>query len=289
LIWTRGRILADEDLAISTQDRTFEHGLGLFETFRLWNGRATLLSRHLQRLVESAALLNIPLDPESLPAESDVIALGKASGLVGDFAVRLTLSGGMEGQAGSAVAWMRARPLPPPAVGGLRVGWGWPVVPGDRGVGYKSLNYLDRAWALSAAVEHGLDEMLRIEPSGRAVEGSRTNLFVVREGRVETTEALVGGGHALPGVMRALVLEQASKRGLQTVADRPGFTLEELAEADDVFLTNAVRGVLPVARVVGVGEPGKALKSPEVALRASGQAGRLWADLKAWLERGGID
>ena len=38
MIWFRGEVVPDEALRISVLDRTFEHGLGLFETFRTWNG-----------------------------------------------------------------------------------------------------------------------------------------------------------------------------------------------------------------------------------------------------------
>ena len=43
MIWVRGQIVPDDGLSISVLDRTFEHGLGLFETLRTWNGQPTLL------------------------------------------------------------------------------------------------------------------------------------------------------------------------------------------------------------------------------------------------------
>ena len=50
MIWVGGRIVPDDALTVSVLDRTFEHGLGLFETLRTWGGRAVLLDRHLARL-----------------------------------------------------------------------------------------------------------------------------------------------------------------------------------------------------------------------------------------------
>ena len=61
MIWVHGEIVPDDALGISVLDRTFEHGLGLFETFRTWNGHATLLDRHLDRLTRSAHELGLPL------------------------------------------------------------------------------------------------------------------------------------------------------------------------------------------------------------------------------------
>src|SRR5438128_1858355 len=49
MIWFRGQIIAADALHIDILDRTFEHGLGLFETLRTWEGHPTLLPRPLAR------------------------------------------------------------------------------------------------------------------------------------------------------------------------------------------------------------------------------------------------
>ena len=66
MIWTGGEIIPDEALRVSVLDRTFEHGLGLFETFRTWNGHATLLGRHRERMCRSAAALGLRLSSARL-------------------------------------------------------------------------------------------------------------------------------------------------------------------------------------------------------------------------------
>ncbi len=75
LIWVHGEIVPDDALRISVMDRTFEHGLGLFETFRTWNGHATLLDRHLERLLRSARELGLPLESSQLPDSAAVFEL----------------------------------------------------------------------------------------------------------------------------------------------------------------------------------------------------------------------
>ena len=94
MIWTREGIVEDQALSVSVLDRTFEHGLGLFETMRTWNGRVPLLGRHLRRIQNSAKELDLPLDPASLPGPGDVHALLEASGIEGDARLRLVASGG---------------------------------------------------------------------------------------------------------------------------------------------------------------------------------------------------
>ena len=119
LIWVHGEIVPDDALRISVLDRTFEHGLGLFETFRTWNGHATLLDRHLERLLRSAHELGLPLESSQLPDAAAVFQLieaNRASLTPGeDVRLRLTLSGGLATTSvSSSVLWMTAGPLPPP-------------------------------------------------------------------------------------------------------------------------------------------------------------------------------
>ncbi len=80
MIWVRGEVLPDESLRISALDRTFEHGLGLFETFRTWDGHATLLGRHRDRMCRSAAALGLRLSPRDWPNDADVRRLLRATG-----------------------------------------------------------------------------------------------------------------------------------------------------------------------------------------------------------------
>ena len=94
MIWVGGRVVPDDALKISVLDRTFEHGLGLFETLRTWRGRAPLLERHLARLKHSAKLLSLPYSSVMPPDERAVSDLVAAAGLGGDVMLRITLSGG---------------------------------------------------------------------------------------------------------------------------------------------------------------------------------------------------
>ena len=75
MLWARGELVPDDALSVSVLDRTFEHGLGLFETFRTWNGHPTLLDRHVERLKASARALGLPLEPGQLPGSRDVALL----------------------------------------------------------------------------------------------------------------------------------------------------------------------------------------------------------------------
>jgi branched-chain amino acid aminotransferase len=273
MIWVRGQIVADDALKISVLDRTFEHGLGLFETFRTWSRHPTLLPRHLDRLVASACALGLPLDPADLPDQDSVFELMEADGRTGDSRLRITLSGGLTESSGSTL-WMRSFPLPPPLPeSGLVVG---PVhrASADSLAGHKTLNYWANRRMYESAEEEGFDECLTSGTDGSLWEASRSNLFVVVNGRLLTPPC---DGRILPGVMRALILERAKRLGL-AVHETPIRMFDASFQPSEVFLTNSSRGIMPVG------------KWGEANFPAPGPVAQgLWDDILPWLESGGLD
>ena len=81
---------------------------------------------------------------------------------------------------------------------------------------------------------------------GRLVEGTTTNLFLVRDGGIVTPDLSRCG---VAGVMRQLLLEK--RPGIDEEIETRDVAIEELDEAEECFLTNAVIGIWPVARILG--------------------------------------
>jgi branched-chain amino acid aminotransferase len=146
MIWVDGQILPDDGLTINASDRTFEHGLGLFETFRSWSGRAPLLEAHKARMLRSAGALEIPLDPARLPDDRAVRSLLEAHGGTADRLLRITATGGCHPL--GSVVWLRSsHPI------GVEVHWPatlnvaldtWAIPHHDRLARHKSLNFWAR-------------------------------------------------------------------------------------------------------------------------------------------------
>jgi branched-subunit amino acid aminotransferase/4-amino-4-deoxychorismate lyase len=246
LIWADGQIVPGESLAIAAADRTFEHGLGLFETLRTWDGAVPLLARHLQRLRRSATELGLPLDPSQLPGPTAISRLRQRNGIAHDVdvVVRITLSGGINEREGGRI-WIRLAPLPaPPRASGANViPAPWTLAADDPLARHKTLNYWSKRLAHDQATAAGADEVLFATADGRLWEGSRTNLFLIRGETLITPDL---SGPVLPGIMRALVLECAAAAGIAT--EERSVSRADLAAAAEVFLTNSVRGILPVER-----------------------------------------
>ncbi len=243
MIWVGGEIVEDHELKISVMDRAFEHGLGLFETFRTWNGRPLLLDRHLARMQASARKLELPLDARDLPDVAAVARLDAAENTSGDRMFRITMTGGAPGH--RPVVWLRGSPLPPatPATG-VRVRL-------DR-IAYqplalhKSLNYWSRRLSYESALGRGYDEAVQATDDDLVWSGSRTNLFAGCAGILLTPPLL---GPLVPGIMRGLVLERAARLGIETREEN--LSLDGLRDASEIFLTNSVRGILPIAAFDG--------------------------------------
>jgi branched-subunit amino acid aminotransferase/4-amino-4-deoxychorismate lyase len=244
MTWIDGRIVEPAEARLAVADRSLEHGLGLFETMRAVDGRVPLLDRHLARLRRSARSLGIGLDGTRLPDRDDVVALIRSRGAEG-CVVRLTISGGA-GEAPPS-AWMVTRALPTWPPGGIRVEGDFRVEFDDELARHKTLNHWRRRRLMERARIEGVDERLARTADGRFWEAIWSNVFVARGGMLMTPRL---DGPVLPGIMRGLVIERARALGMYILeCDVQG------ADCAEMFLTNALRGVVPVASLDGRGLP----------------------------------
>lgn len=251
LVNLNGQLLPQGEARVSLFDRGFQFGDGLFETMRSYGGRAYLLSRHLRRLRDGADQLGIPLpDDEELASR---IATTIAANNLPDCTVRLTVSRGVSENlfdirpdAMPTIA-VQLRPLlhfgdQPENIITVAVD---PTIGG--GGMLKSLNYLRSVQAVRKVREAGVREGVMLREDGVVLEGSVSNIFMVKHGTVATPPIEL---RILPGITRQRVLELAQK--LSIPAEQRPFTLAELLRADEVFYTNSVREIVSVGGIDNV-------------------------------------
>jgi para-aminobenzoate synthetase/4-amino-4-deoxychorismate lyase len=129
---------------------------------------------------------------------------------------------------------LETMPLPPSVEGPVPcVVLPLPVVAGDWRLRHKSTDRGFYEVALAVAKERGAYEALFVRDDGWLTEGSFTNLFVERSGRLLTPHASLG---LLPGVLRRKLLDEGR-------AEEADLTLADLA--DGFLLGNATRGLIP--------------------------------------------
>jgi branched-subunit amino acid aminotransferase/4-amino-4-deoxychorismate lyase len=256
-VYLDGAYLPAEQARIAAGDAGLLYGRGLFETFRARRHSVYRLDRHYERLSAGARNLDIPLALTLSELQNVVRELSERCEL-DDARLRLTLTAGSEG--GRPSLFVQARPASDYPEELYRRGLTALIASARRNEtsplsGIKTLNCLDNVLAREEARRSGADEALLLNTRGLLAEGSATNVFLVRAGALLTPPVEDG---ALPGVTRGVVLELASGAGL--VSRETSLTLEELREADEALLTNAILGVAPLVRVgrqpIGDGQPG---------------------------------
>jgi branched-chain amino acid aminotransferase len=245
-----GRLVAPAQASISVFDRGLLYGDGLFEVLRTWHGVPHFLDDHLARLYESARALELHVPPRGELAAWTRAAVAAAGG--DERRVRIVVTRGAAPLSarlgaitnGRAIVIVEPLPAQPTELAVATVDW---PLPRRARAGHKTLAYLDRVIARELAAVVGADEAVRLDETGDVVEGATSNLFVVTGGAV-ATPTLDGG--ALPGVTRARVLALCHELAIPAGVRR--ISAQELGQADEVFATSALRGVVAVTRVDGV-------------------------------------
>ncbi len=117
--------------------------------------------------------------------------------------------------------------------------------------GMKHLNRLEHVLAHLELRGTDAEQGLLIDTTEHVVGGTSSNVFAIRKGRLLTPSIARAG---VKGVMRRVVLTAAGELGLEAV--ERDLTLDDVANADELFMTNALFGIWPVASLDG--NPGSA-------------------------------
>lgn len=248
-IWSNGALIEADELRVSPFDRGLTVGLGLFETILAREGRPVLLDRHLARHALGCARFGWPA-PDAAKMDQGILDLLHANRLTtGSARVRLFQTAGSgplanPAQGPSALTLITAAPLSPgPETISLTLS-SW--VRNERSplAGLKCASYAENLLGLAAVQAAGFDEALFLNTREEVCETATANLFVVKDGTLRTP-ALASG--CLPGIARARVLEIANSLGIPT--EETTLYFEDLQAADELFLTSALRGMVPIVRL----------------------------------------
>jgi len=271
MVWVNGYRVSLDAPHLSAFDRGFTLADGVFETIRVYRGRAFRLEAHIRRLSDAMSTLGIPLRSDLGSLVTGAVAEAGSTGL-SEASVRVTVSRGV-GPPGVAPP---AAPEPtivvavttPPAFSAeiYRNGLTVHVASGRRNeramtAGLKTVAYTESVVALAEAQATGADDALFLDTEGHVSEGTSSNVFIAATGDTRGTSALLTpplSCGALPGITRAAVMELATRLGI-TVGVRP-IEHDEILASPEVFLTSSLRGVAPVVRIdgrtIGAGRPG---------------------------------
>jgi branched-subunit amino acid aminotransferase/4-amino-4-deoxychorismate lyase len=232
-----GKVVPLVEACLPVTDEGVARGYGAFETVGVWDGRPFRLAEHLDRLAASLEAILLPV-PDRDVLEDDVARL--LDGLTGDAALRLYVTG-----SGTRIVTLDVQPervnahhlVPQPAP--------WIRPRASYGpAGAKTMSYLPNMVASRAAEAAGGDDALLVSLDGTVLEGPTFAVYWVVDGVVHSPSVELG---IIDSISRRVVLDIARSQGHRVIEGT--YALDDLAAADEVMLSSAVRDVIAVRRV----------------------------------------
>jgi branched-chain amino acid aminotransferase len=229
-------------------------GWGVFSTLRVAHGVPFAFERHWERMKRDAAALRVPFPTDSERVRSNLLRLIEANE-AWEATLRVVVvrnRGGIwEGPSD------RDSDLIALTTGLKDWGEGVKLTVQEQGRhaasrfrGVKMLSWALNLATLEEAQRRGFDEVLLLNERGEVSECTSANVFIARGGEVVTPPLESG---CLPGVTREILLEAIRVEGIRI---REGtIRLQDLAAADEVFVTSTTRNVLPVVSIDGQPAP----------------------------------
>jgi len=266
-IWIDGELVSAAEAKVSVFDSGFVLGDGVWEGVRVVGGQPAFLDAHLGRLDEGARALMIRGVPGKDRTARAVRAVIDGNGLVDDAHLRIMLTRGVRREPYQDPRLTAGGPtlviIPGhhPVTGAalttplklftVHVHRGAPDVQDPKLNSHSKLNCILACIQASVA---GADEALMLDPDGFVATCNSTHFFIVRDGRVLTSD----GRYCLGGITRGHVLELCQRHGIAH-AERT-FSLTDVYAADEAFTTGTLSGIKPVGevdgRTIGSGERG---------------------------------
>ena len=242
-----GELIKNDKGLVAADDHSYRYGDGIFETMKVANGEILFKRYHFERLFKGLGTLNftVPGSFVQQRLEEQVKVLCQKNNCERSARVRLSVSRGSGGiyDCDNELSYLiECRPLEHKGFNenGLVID----VFPDarksiDKFSNLKSANYLPYVMAAIWAKENKLNEALIVNSNERICEATIANVFWVKNGRIFTPPLSEG---CVAGIMRAVILNYQSQISDFGIAES-ALSEKELADADEVFLTNVISGI----------------------------------------------
>ncbi|MFA6016035.1 MAG: aminodeoxychorismate lyase [Gallionellaceae bacterium] len=238
---------------ISVTDRGLLYGDGVFRTFALKNILINQWHRHYAKLVHDCHAINLPCPSGSL-LQSEIASLTQNTPSA---AIKITITRGMSQRGYTPAASpqvtriISVSPLPDyPELfyqAGVRVHLcQLRLGHQPRLAGIKHLNRLENVMAAAEWSDPDIAEGILLDQSGNVIEGVRSNLFMLKQGVLFTPDLTQCG---VAGVQRERIIAWAEQQGI--VCKIQEISLEQLQQAEEIFLVNSIIGLWPVREMPG--------------------------------------
>ena len=254
-VYLNGKILPAQKAQISVFDRGLSYGDGVFESLRTYRGKPFLLEEHLKRLLLGLKFLKIRAPLNIAQLKMAVLRTLFANKFKGSY-IKIMVTRGEAREhgldpvfaAGKPNVIIIVEPLKPYPKSIFVTGWKAIIsqiiranIPTSK---IKSLCYLDNMLAKMEASQAGANEAFMLDEKGNLVEGTTSNLFLIKNGIIYTPNR---DEPILQGITRNLVMKLAQRSGFRVVEKM--IKPKELYSADECFVTFSGLGVVPITKI----------------------------------------
>jgi branched-chain amino acid aminotransferase len=258
LVYINGEFFPREEAKISVFDSGYLVGDGVWEGIRLHDGGFAFLERHLDRLYGGAKAIGLEIGMTREEITAALHETVRRNGMTDGVHLRLMVTRGDKKTpsqdprlviGGPNVVIIAEHKKADPDVKERGVNLFTSTVrrppPDTLDQRLNCHSKLHEVVALLQALEAGADEALMLDPTGAVATCNATNFFLVRRGEVWTST----GHYSLNGITRRMVIELCEAEGVP-VRERP-FSLTDVYDADEAFVTGTFGGLTPVIKVDG--------------------------------------
>lgn len=240
------QIVPAAEAKISVNDHGFLYSDGVYETLRTYHSKIWQIDEHLTRLRQSATILSLQV-PYSDKQISEWLDKLLAKNGFKESRVRITLTRGNNNfdfvTCSQPTFLIQVAPLMPEPREVYEEGVNIITVQFHRFLPeVKSISLLPFIIARQHMAKTNAYEAIFTDLKGFACEGTVTNIFIVKDNVLKTP-----GNNILFGTTRDLILEMA--REINMKVEVTDLAIKELQDADEIFITNAPRGIVPVRRI----------------------------------------
>jgi branched-chain amino acid aminotransferase len=256
-IWYDGRLVPWRDAKLHVLTHALHYASCVFEGERVYNGKVFRLDDHNARLINSGKILGFEVPASMDDLTKATLELVKANNIIDGYVRPVAWRGaemmGVSAQASkihlALAAWDWPAYFSPEArAKGIRMKWAkWArPAPNTAPTQAKAAGlYMICTMSKHDAEAEGYDDALMLDWRGQLAEATGANVFLVINGELHTPTP----DCFLNGITRQTVIGLARARGIKVV--ERAIMPDELAKADEVFLTGSAAEVTPVGEIAG--------------------------------------
>lgn len=244
-----GHVISLYEPAISFTNRAFRYGDSLFESIRFTNGKIMFLADHVKRIKLSMTTLrmNVPAEFTCANIEQLILHLIEQNKLKNEARIRLTVfrnEGGFYTPDTNDISFLIESEALETSGYTLNQKGLWVDIYAEIKKQITKISNLKSGSALMYVMAGitkkslKLDDCLLVNENGNIIESINANIFVVKNGTLYTAPITDG---CIDGVMRKQILDIAAQHKILSF-EQP-LTVHTLTNGDEVFLTNAIKGV----------------------------------------------